>query len=229
MKFPPCAALAFAATLIALPAGHAAVILSTDFSGRTVSGKTASNITWVTGGVGDPGDLTWVLESGGPTNTALFDTANAQGHFAPDLNIENEGPWSATIPLALAAPQVQLDEVVLDWQHFNNSGVFQAASRLATWTVSVIGSVSGEIASASSPEIGGTSGIESIRFAAPVSLDNSETYGLKIFVTGNGPGNNTGLDGVTVNGSVVPEPSAPAMISAALAMLGIIRRRPPLV
>ncbi len=74
----------------ALWASHAMadVIASTDFTGRTVSGNTAGNITWTVGGIQDPGDLTWVLEGGGPTTTSLFDTANAQGHFAPDLNIE---------------------------------------------------------------------------------------------------------------------------------------------
>ena len=76
----------------------AATILSTDFAGRIVSGKTASNIPWTVVGVQAPGDLTWVQEGGGPTNTALFDTPDAQGCFAPEMNIDNDGPWSVTIP-----------------------------------------------------------------------------------------------------------------------------------
>ena len=67
----------------------------------------------------------------GPTawDTALFDSANAQGHFAPDLNLGNEGPWSVTIPVILTAPQVIIEDVVLDWQHFNNAGAFQGVAR----------------------------------------------------------------------------------------------------
>ena len=73
-------------TLLAVNA-HATLILSTDFTGRTANGKTAENIPWTTGGVQDPGDLTWVVETGTTTNTDLFDTGAAQNHFAPDLNI----------------------------------------------------------------------------------------------------------------------------------------------
>jgi alpha-tubulin suppressor-like RCC1 family protein len=183
------------------------VILSTDFTGRTVSGKTASGIPWTVGGVQDPGDLTWVLEGGGPAGTSLFDTANAQGHFAPDLNIGNEGPWSVMIPLTLTIPQLQVDDVVLDWQHFNNSGDFQTEDRSADWTIRATGSTSGLIGSVTTANVNAISGVETLAFTPPLVLTNAETYQLKISVTGSNPtGNNTGLSGLTINGAAGDPP-----------------------
>ena len=198
------------------------VILETDFTGRIVSGKTAGNITWTTDGVADPGDLTFVPE-GAPLNTNLFDTANAQGHFAPDMNVDNESPWSVTIPLTLTAAEVVLEDVVLDWQHFSNSGAFQGANRSVDWTVSLTGSSSGLLDSVTALNVSGTSGVETISFAAPLMLTGSETWSLKIHAVGNGSGNNTGLDAISVIGqvsdAVVPEPST--FVLAALGLLGL--------
>jgi len=208
-----------AASVVSSPA-----FLSTDFTGRTVSGNTASNIPWTTNGVLDPGDLTAVDEPPSGALAGLFDTSDAQGHFAPDKNIGNEGPWSVTIPLTITAASVSLDEVVLDWQHFSNSGDFQGGDRMADWTVSVTGSVSGLLDSVTVANVGGTSGLLSLIFPTPLSLTPAETYALKIYVTGsNTDGNNTGLDAVTLNGvvsTIIPEPST-LLIWSLLAGLGL--------
>ena len=76
---------------------HAVVIASTDFNGRTVSGSTASNLTWVLNGVADPGDLTAQMNPDG-----LFNTADAQNRFAVNRNIHNEGPWLFDVELAVS-------------------------------------------------------------------------------------------------------------------------------
>ncbi len=179
------------------------VILATDFTGRTVSGKTAGNIPWTVGGVQVPGDLTAFDES--PTNanfTGLFNSTNAQGHFAPDKNTGNEGPWSVTLPLVLTIPQIQIDDVVLAWRHFNNSGDFQTAARSVDWTVSVTGSSSGLIRSVAALGVSGVSGTETLVFDPPLVLANTETYSIKISAASTSiDGNNTGLDALTINGS----------------------------
>ena len=207
------------------PPVFATPILSTDFTGRTVSGKTAGNIPWTLDGVQDPGDLSWVQESGVPAGTALFDTANAQGHFAPDMNIGNEGPWSTTVALALTVPQVTLQDVLLDWQHFSNAGGFQGPARSADWTVSVTGSTSGLLGSITASGISGTSGIETLTFVSPLALSNAETYEVKIFVTSSATiGNNTGLDALTLNGTVIPEPGVPSLLFVGVISLALLRR-----
>jgi hypothetical protein len=85
---------------ISLPSvGQADVIVSTDFTARTISGDTADNITWTTDGVLDPGALTAVDVNATGSLAGLFDTPNSAGHFAPDLNTGNEGPWSVSLTL----------------------------------------------------------------------------------------------------------------------------------
>jgi arylsulfatase A-like enzyme len=201
------AAATRSALVLATTPADAATILSTDFIGRIVSGKTASNILWTGAGVQAPGDLTWVREGGGPTDTALFDTPNAQGCFAPDMNIDNEGPWSVTIPLAPKAPGILLEDIVIAWQHFSNAGAFQTASRSADWTVSVAGSVSGPLGSVTASNVSGLSGVTTLTFAPRLALSQAETCAVKIYVKGNSGGNNTGLDGLTLNGVISSNPN----------------------
>jgi len=189
---------------IATGTGSADVLASTDFTGRTIDERTAANIPWNTSGVQDPGSLTWVNEGAGPTDTPLFDTLDAQGHFAPDLNIDNEGPWSVTIPLTPVAPELRLEKAVLTWRHFNNSGLFQTVSRSANWTVSVTGSVSGPLGSVTASNISGLTGVTTLTFTSPLVLTDSELYEVKIHVIGTTGGNNTGLDAISIEGSTPP-------------------------
>ena len=217
-------ACALVASALAAPG---AILLSTDFSGRSVAGKTANDVVWTSNGLSAPSSLTAVDEA--PTSgafSALFDTASSQGHFAPDKNIGNEGPWSATIPVTLTTPQVSLESVDIDWQHFTNSGTLQGPARGVRWTVTVTGSLSGLLANGTaSASADAVSGINNVAFAAPLALDNSETYDIRIFVENNGNtiGNNTGFDGLSFNGEVIPEPSSLSMLG--LGIFGLILRR----
>lgn len=191
-----------------------------------MSGATATNVIWTEDGLSGPGSLTVTNQSPGslPAN-GLFDTANAQGHFAVDKNIGNEGPWSVTIPIALSGADVTLESLDLDWQHFDNSGNFQGTARNVRWTITVTGSSSGlvgtGVATASA-----VSGLQNVAFSSPLDLSSSETYDVEILVdsNSNAAGNNTGFDGLIFNGEVVPEPSSVLLVFAGLG-LAMRRRR----
>ena len=174
-------------------AGIPAVLASTDFMGRTVLGATASNITWTTDGVADPGDLTTDSPDG------LFDTANAQGHFAPNRNVSNEGPWSVDVPIVLTGSSITLTDVIFGNQSFNNSGSSQSGK--VDFTISVIGSTSGELGSV---VINTTSNSASNQatFSPNLTLTSGETYTLRITAVGPGSGNNAGLSSLTINGEL---------------------------
>lgn len=174
------------------------VFLSTDFTGRTISGATASNITWSLNGVQDPGDLTVVNETPGAL-TGLFTTSGADDHFAVEKNLHNEGPWSISIPLVLTVDSVALESVELNWQHFNNDGGKQGALRVAEWTATITGSSSGQVATVTQSTPSATSGQLELTFTSSVNLTDAETWTLKLYVQkGSNTGNNTGLDALTL-------------------------------
>lgn len=207
-----------------------AVIVSTDFTGRTVSGDVASNVSYTLGGVQDPGNLTAIEDNPGDNQLdGLFDTPNAQGHFAPELNTFNEDGWSVTIPLAFATgtTSLEIEDVVLETQMFSGSGGYQTATRTTDMEVSFIGSTSGTFKTETITAAGsnGTASEDTFFSSEPTfTLSNSETWDLVIHATKSGnDGNNTGLDGFEVNGTVIPEPST--LILSAFGLVSLMRRR----
>ena len=203
-------------------------LLSTTFNGRTVTGDTASDIPWVTNGIADPGNLTAIdIDNAAPPTFGLFDTPSAVDHFAPDLNVQNEGPWSVDIPLTLVGSDVEIIEVELDRQNFGNTGGLSGVNRQVDWTASLIGSVSGLLDMASI-SVNSGSGIDTITFNSPLTLSAAETWTLRIEASSQQTsGINAGLDGINVIGNileapaVVPEPASVAIWSIlGLGMVG---------
>ncbi|MBT0587281.1 hypothetical protein [Alteromonas oceanisediminis] len=142
MKFlKPVKVFAAAMALGVSAMSHGAVILSTDFDGRVVSGDTASNITWVANGVSDAGDLTAqfnFLQNGLASQQSLFDTTAAQSRFAVNHNLHEEGSWFVDVALnVLGGNSIALSMITLDAFIFNNGGNLQTSQRDLDLTVSL--------------------------------------------------------------------------------------------
>ncbi|YCM42134.1 PEP-CTERM sorting domain-containing protein [Verrucomicrobiaceae bacterium 227] len=218
-----------AVTAVCGASANATLILSTDFSGRSVSGTTASDITWVTNGVSDPGDLT-VINATQSTGTGdLFDTANAAGYFAVANNVGNGGIWYTDIAIDITGGNISLETVDFDVTHFSGAGAFQGASvlRSVDFTVEVIGSTSGSLGSITGMGDGTPHDSFTVTFASPILLTNAESYDLRVTAAktaGTPNGNNTGIDRIAFNGTAIPEPTTSTMLMG-LAGLLFARRR----
>ena len=221
----------FALVLMAGVAGQASAvtILSTDFDGRIVAGSTASNLTWITNGVADPGNLTAATNPDG-----LFDTADAQNRFAVDRNLHNEGSWSVDISLAVGAAGIDLTTVNLDAFIFNNAGDLQGDGRHLSMTAELLdagltGIDSDTVADIFTHNEPGLTQPKAVTFdLSGNTLAANTTYTLRLIAFGQGPGNNSGLDNLVVNGDILAAP-VPEPVSAGLALMGVaglaLRRR----
>lgn len=222
---------ALALLLLGSLTAQADIILSGDFTGRTVSGATASDITWSTNGVENPGDLT------ADSVSNLFDGAQAQDKFIPQRNLGNEGPWSVDILLELLEWDIALTTVSLDAFIFSNLGVQQTVGRRLDMSLDLIDD-STTLASTSALGIY-TNTSSPIGQPRPVTFDlsgntlmASTAYTLRLTAfNGETDGNNAGFNNLVVNGdflttSEIPEPAPLSiLLLGAAAMLAGLRQR----
>lgn len=217
---------------------YAAVIASTNFNGRTVSGATASNLNWTVNGVADPGSLTaedLVPVGPGIDPIALFTTSAAAGRFAVDRNIVTEGDWYVDIPLNVAGLGIMLSTVSLDAYIFNNAGALQTVTRDLDMTVALFDAVNTLLASETKYDI--YSPVSDVNPNQPRSLsfdlssapqlDAGGSYYVRVtaFSEGSTNGNNAGFDNLVIAGTVVPEPSALAVWSLLIGVMVFAVRR----
>ena len=189
----------------------AQVILSTDFAGRTVSGLTASNVVWMENGLAADNSMT--AEHVIPNSSGdLFDTADTQGHFAVDNNVGNGGSWAADITgVSVTGTDIILGSVDIGWSHFSNVGEFQqpGVNRGTTYSVTVTGSTSGEIATATVDTEIGSTGTSTAEFIPTILLSASEAYTFTITASRHPTapaGSNSGISSLDFNASTVPPP-----------------------
>jgi len=203
------------------------VILSSDFSGRTISGSTAQSITWNVSGVANPGDITAQRETPESQSTygGLFDTADTAGLIAADRNIGTEGPWSINIPLVPSVPgQLSVESVTISWKDFNNSGASQTGTKPKKFTASILNSSQSTLATSyvTTTSIQSSS---SFTFNSPPVLLQGGSYTLNIRFENNSDttGNNTGLGSVSVMGTPISTSpiwaTAPTSVSSTSAQL----------
>ncbi len=221
-------ALGTASILTAMPV-QAATILSTDFNGRNVSGATASNLTWITNGVSDPGNLT--------ADFNLFNTLDTQNLFAVQRNLHNQGDWTVDIAIGVGSQKIELSEISLDGFIFSNAGTAQINSRdfdlkidlLNSDKNSTLDSVSQLDLFSNSTTNPNPSPVPFVFNFSGNTLNANTTYFLRLTASGTGPGNNSGIDNLVVNGDLVPsdvpEPSTMLGASAALSFGGFFKKK----
>ncbi|MFK7850687.1 MAG: PEP-CTERM sorting domain-containing protein [Akkermansiaceae bacterium] len=213
----------FLLTAFFVSVSHAAVVVGTEFTGRSISGTTVTIDDYILSGVSNPGAWTVVGAGGFMTST------DAADHFAVDDNPPN---WNVTIPLEVGALAVVLDDVTIDFESFNNSEASKIPTGFApNHFANVIlrndgGSI---IAQQSLDNDGGPNdndpawtGIYS-DFSSVV-LNPNKTYSLQIVSSGVS-GNNVSLDSFFVNGNLIPEPSSFLLGCIGVGFFSLRRRR----
>ena len=112
---------------------------STDFTGRTVDGATANNITWeVTGIVPPSPSLTAVSTITNAGDGSLFvNPAGSPRLFGVANNVGNGGAWSVEFEITTLGEDIELGSLELDWSMLTNGGALQAGARDVTYTVDV--------------------------------------------------------------------------------------------
>ena len=224
-------------SVIAVPSllcgsASAAVLASTNFDGRTASGNTASGLNWTTNGLNDPGDMSAFNATSSPQ--AIFNgNALVQNMFVPGINTGNGNTfWTTSVGIIVSSGSiVTLEDVSFDnWAI--NGGQNQNVNRQNDFTITLSDPSSAVVEAVTITDSLSGSGVGTpnvtATFTSPISL-GAGTYTLEIkggdFIGNDETGNHTGIDNLSINGTVasVPEPSA--VILSALGFLSLAARR----
>ena len=173
------------------------VIVSTNFTGRTIASPTATITDYTLNGVASPGNWTVVGAE------SLFTTVDATDHFAVK---DNPPTWSVTIPLAVGASAIDLDDVTITFESFTNGGLSKVPANHAppnNVTVEIRDSLDVLLATQNLGQAGGStadSWIGTYTSMGALTLAAGQTYSLKITTAGDA-GNNLGIDSFVINGT----------------------------
>lgn len=224
---------AIAVPSILCGSASAAVLASTNFDGRTLpSTNIASGLNWITNGLDDPGDM--AAFNATPSPQAIFNgNALVQNMFTPGINTGNGNTfWTTSVNLTAAGAGVSVTDVTFNTWSING-GQNQNVNRNSDYTLTLLDPSNAVVGTVEVPDtLSGTGAgqpLVTATFTSPVALTAGGTYTLEIkggdFVGFNETGNHTGIDNLSINGTVaaVPEPSA--VILSALALLSLAARR----
>jgi len=212
--------VSLAAVLPAITA-RGALIASANFDEtvKSAASQTMTGVDWI----GD--DLVNVTPSTSITtaasnNAGYFTTGFGATGFAPDQNIENEGPWSATIVLTLnGASTGSLSSITFNYAGLTNTGASQGNNfRAQNFDITVNG-VSYDTQHQTTAVNG------SMLFTDTAALDNGANNIVITSSEVSGPGYNMGIDDLVFYGSItIPEPESLSLLGIAGLLLSRRKR-----
>jgi hypothetical protein len=221
---PAMGALVLAGLFLSPYQAAGIVLLDTHFAGTgsNISGGTLSGFDYTAENGLTGGSIS--LTSG---NLFTLNQTDSVSHFAPNIQVD-DSQWIADLSFTVGASPVTIDSIDVERQNFNNGAAFNTVgTRQYPITVSLIGSTSGSVASATlGPVWNSTSSLDTYNMGG-VGIDNTETWSIRIQVN-NGSDSGAvyvGLDQLSVEGSIVPEPSVFALSMMGFGALWLLRRR----
>jgi len=215
---------------MAIGSANAALIASTDFDTATKTGTdTMTDIVW-TGddlvNVSPATSASYAMLDGDPgiTTDGFMNDSGEFGEtaFAPDRNIQNEGDWAATFTFDLLNGFTgTLTEVSFDYQALTNTGGNQSAGREVPVFITVNGSAFDVTKNTSSSLASGT-----LSFTGSAALTTgTNTIIVSTDLYEDNTGWNLGIDNLSFEGEVVPEPGSLALLGLGGLLIGARRRR----
>ena len=193
-----------------------ATILTTDFSGRTLGGTTASGFGW-TSGLGEQNNATTSLAFTGNATGFISGYSLASGALNPPGqpipvagNIETGGPWSTSFRFTPAANH-DLATVDVVCYAISASGAHQVGAKSIRWDVTLQGGALNQSAFAAGSDPGGNGALTLAVGFPGVTLAAGTTYTITLTASSPAPsgGNNLALNSITLSapgaGPEIPE------------------------
>lgn len=219
------------------------MLASTDFNGRQVdpgdpTTVTSASLNWVLNGLTDPGSMSATVFEGG--GVSIFDGNDFVSNiFVPGINTGNGNTsWVTSVNLNVQPGSVvSLTDVTMLYYPVNGGQALNVPRR-SDFNVSVHDSGGNLVDEVTVADVNAGSGtsvpdgeVVNLVFDSPVALTDPSGYTLRIrggdFTGIDETGNHTGIDNLSINGTVsaIPEPSALLLCGLGL-LVGIRRRRP---
>lgn len=166
------------------------------------------------------------------TDLLLFPTGTfCQGFLSPNVNVQNAGSWAATLDLT-TTKDITLSSIDLNIKAFGANGLMQANTRTAQMNFSLKSAEGITLATGNAGSNGFTipantaAGINITMNTGLTKALQAGNYKLELTCerTTETAGAFFGLQSITLNGDIVPEPASAGLLAAG-SLLALLRRR----